>query len=120
MNPRRMYSQTGSAFLTSEQQEWLEMVNMLARLKPKERPKNVRGSFRRFCLTLAESKWFDYFMLTVIMINMGFLASAHYDQPESWTRVLGYSEYVFTVIFVCELFIKVIAMSFPLYFRNSW
>lgn len=33
----RLYSQTGSAFLTDEQQEWVEVVKIIARLRPIEK-----------------------------------------------------------------------------------
>lgn len=87
----RLFSQTGSAFLTSHQQEWLEMVNVLARIRPKEKPKDVRSKHRLQVLKLCESKYFEYFMLTMIVINMGFLSAVFYDQPKAWGHVSAHT-----------------------------
>lgn len=43
----RQQSQTGSAFLTNEQQEWAELSKMVFRLKPAEKSPIPAQKFRR-------------------------------------------------------------------------
>jgi hypothetical protein len=42
-----MQSQTGSAFLTDDQTEWVELSRLVFRLKPPEKSPVPKNSFRR-------------------------------------------------------------------------
>ena len=49
---------------------------------------------------------FRLFIIFIIIINTIFLASEHYGQPDWWTEVLKYGNYVFTILFTIEMVFK--------------
>ncbi|XP_067130873.1 sodium channel protein 1 brain-like [Centruroides vittatus] len=70
---------------------------------------------RRFCITFFTHRYFDYFVVTIILINCIFLALSHPIEE---------TEYVFLSIYTAEMIIKSIAKGFILdkftYLRNAW
>lgn len=65
---------------------------------------------------------FDNFILFVIIINSLFMAAYDYADREGkyeWNRISDNSEKIFTVIFIIEFLIKIVAMGFVVH-RNSY
>lgn len=59
---------------------------IIRRLKPPEKSHLPTSRLRRFCYQLVHHKYFDIFILTIILINVGFLAATWYGEPPSYTR----------------------------------
>ncbi|GAB6025910.1 hypothetical protein CHUAL_011882 [Chamberlinius hualienensis] len=84
------------------------------------------NSFRQLCVTLAEKKWFDYTVLVFIALNCITLAMERPNiPPDSTERLfLTSANYVFTVVFAVEMFVKVVAWGLwygpRTYFRSGW
>ena len=81
----------------------------------------------RLALTnVASAKWFEFVILFVILFSSVPLAmdSPSVDPTSRLREVLDMCDLVFTIIFTCELLVKVLAMGFILhpgsYMRNSW
>lgn len=66
-------------------------------------------SFRVSCGKFIKQKWFDNLVLTFIALNCITLAMERPNiPPDSKERVfLGTANYVFTVVFALEMFVKV-------------
>ena len=73
------------------------------------------NTFRRTCVTINQSPWFDYFITSCIIVNSALLASKLYDKnydpnfESKWNDLLEYFDLVFTFIFILECVIKVAA-----------
>ncbi|KAM9857400.1 voltage-dependent T-type calcium channel subunit alpha-1H-like [Aulostomus maculatus] len=85
-----------------------------------------QNRFRVWCQRIIGHKMFDHVILLFIFLNCITIALERPDiQPHSMERVfLSVSNYIFTVIFVCEMMIKVVAMGFyfgnGVYLQSSW
>uniref|UniRef100_A0A8C9WSZ3 Calcium voltage-gated channel subunit alpha1 H n=1 Tax=Scleropages formosus TaxID=113540 RepID=A0A8C9WSZ3_SCLFO len=84
------------------------------------------NQFRRACQRLISHRMFDHVVLLFIFLNCITIALERPDIPaHSTERVfLSVSNYVFTVIFVAEMAVKVVALGFCAgkgsYLRSSW
>ncbi|XP_072762114.1 sodium channel protein 60E isoform X2 [Anoplolepis gracilipes] len=70
---------------------------------------------RRFCIFLSTNQYFDYVVMTTILLNCVFLAM---------TETVEEAEYIFLAIYTGEMLVKSIAKGFILnkytYLRNPW
>ena len=91
----------------------------------------VNNPLRQLCVRLMLSNLFDRFVLTTITVNSLLLAIEDYGDeglftgsPNLTNRLVQQSEYVFAVIFLLEMVVKVTAMGMVLhsnaYLRDSW
>uniref|UniRef100_A0A8C6PPV4 Ion transport domain-containing protein n=1 Tax=Nothobranchius furzeri TaxID=105023 RepID=A0A8C6PPV4_NOTFU len=84
------------------------------------------NEFRLWCQKVISHKLFDYIVLLFIFLNCITIALERPDiHPRSMERVfLSVSNYIFTVIFVGEMMIKVVAMGLyfgeGVYLQSSW
>ena len=69
------------------------------------------------------NKWFDYFILLVIVANCVTLSLESTD-PDVENKYIEYADYIFLGIFTCEMILKIIAMGFVMqpysYLRDGW
>lgn len=116
----RLLSQTGSAFLTSDQQEWVEVVKIVSRMKPIEKVQDAkkRRDLKSYCIAIADSKHFNRLMSVIVGINILFMCLIWHGQPDAWSHGEKVSEFIFTGIFVIEALIKNIAFGPRLYFKQ--
>lgn len=72
---------------------------------------------RAFCIKVTTNKWFNWFILFVIIVNAAFLAANDplKGKKEGFNVVNFYADYVFLVIFVAEAALKIIALGFVLH-----
>ena len=73
-----------------------------------------RGSLFDFIQT----KYFEFFIMSVIMLNMVTMMIQHYKQSTEISLALEYLNYVFTGIFTFEAVIRLIAMRLE-YFKSG-
>src|SRR4051794_10906845 len=84
------------------------------------------NGFRQKCLWLTQQKWFDHAILAIIGLNcITYVMERPAIHPDSIERkIILYSNYVFTVIFACEMFIKIIAYGLVIgptaYLKSGW
>ncbi|XP_066157194.1 sodium channel protein 60E isoform X3 [Euwallacea fornicatus] len=73
------------------------------------------NSLRKICIYLSTNQYFDYLVMTTILLNCVFLAMA---------ETIEEAEYIFLGIYTLEMIIKAIAKGFILnkytYLRNPW
>ena len=61
---------------------------------------------------------FQWFNLLVILANTGVMAAVSYPMDPDWDAVDNYLNYAFTVYFVLELFVKVVALGPKRYIKD--
>ncbi|XP_038117628.1 voltage-dependent T-type calcium channel subunit alpha-1G isoform X4 [Culex quinquefasciatus] len=87
-------------------------------------PKNNR--FRQVCVWFVEQKWFDNVILLFIALNCITLAMERPNIPPNCNEryFLATANYVFTVVFAIEMFVKVVATGMfygpDAYFTSGW
>ncbi|KAI5708839.1 hypothetical protein M8J76_004141 [Diaphorina citri] len=73
------------------------------------------GYLRRTCIFISTNQYFDYMVMTTILLNCVFLAK---------TESVEEAEYIFLAIYTAEMIIKIVAKGFFInkytYLRNPW
>ncbi|KAM9305191.1 voltage-dependent T-type calcium channel subunit alpha-1H [Gastrophryne carolinensis] len=75
---------------------------------------------RRYIHTLCTSHYLDLFITFIIGINVITMSMEHYNQPKSLDDALKYCNYIFTVVFVFEALLKLVAFGFRRFFKDRW
>lgn len=85
---------------------------------------------RKICVRVIVNTWFERFILICITANSLCLASKEYNinydvtYESKWNKVLDYLDIFFSVVFLIECILKVIAMGFirhkKAYLRDTW
>ena len=69
--------------------------------------------------SISESKAFDWFILSCIILNAIVMSMMHLGISKDFENVLTYSNYFFTAIFFVEMIIRLFAYG-KNYFRDAW
>ncbi|XP_058851928.1 voltage-dependent T-type calcium channel subunit alpha-1H-like isoform X2 [Acipenser ruthenus] len=98
----------------------------LRRLEKKRRKAQRRPYYanyspaRLYIHTLCTSHYLDLFITFIIGINVVTMSMEHYHQPKSLDEALKYCNYVFTIVFVFEAILKLVAFGFRRFFKDRW
>ncbi|XP_070712582.1 voltage-dependent T-type calcium channel subunit alpha-1H-like [Pempheris klunzingeri] len=75
---------------------------------------------RRSIHTVCTSHYLDLFITIIIFTNLLTMSMEHYNQPQYLEEILKYCNYVFTVVFVIEAILKLIAFGLRRFFKERW
>ncbi|KAL4676561.1 hypothetical protein H8959_010706 [Pygathrix nigripes] len=75
---------------------------------------------RRSIHSLCTSHYLDLFITFIICVNVITMSMEHYNQPKSLDEALKYCNYVFTIVFVFEAALKLVAFGFRRFFKDRW
>nr|XP_019611801.1 PREDICTED: voltage-dependent T-type calcium channel subunit alpha-1H isoform X1 [Rhinolophus sinicus] len=75
---------------------------------------------RRSIHSLCTSHYLDLFITFIIGVNVITMSMEHYNQPKSLDEALKYCNYVFTIVFVFEAVLKLVAFGFRRFFKDRW
>uniref|UniRef100_A0A1A8CTJ1 Calcium channel, voltage-dependent, T type, alpha 1I subunit n=1 Tax=Nothobranchius kadleci TaxID=1051664 RepID=A0A1A8CTJ1_NOTKA len=75
---------------------------------------------RRSIHTLCTSNYLDLFITIIIFTNLLTMSMEHYNQPQYLEEILKYCNYVFTLVFVIEAILKLIAFGLRRFFKERW
>uniref|UniRef100_A0A8D2ZLD0 Ion transport domain-containing protein n=1 Tax=Scophthalmus maximus TaxID=52904 RepID=A0A8D2ZLD0_SCOMX len=75
---------------------------------------------RRSIHTVCTSHYMDLFITIIIFTNLLTMSMEHYNQPQYLNEILKYCNYVFTVVFVIEAILKLIAFGLRRFFKERW
>ncbi|NWY67470.1 CAC1H protein, partial [Erithacus rubecula] len=98
----------------------------LRRLEKKRRKAQRRPYYadyspaRRYIHSLCTSHYLDLFITFIIGVNVITMSMEHYNQPKSLDEALKYCNYVFTIVFVLEALLKLVAFGFRRFFKDRW
>ncbi|KAG9509584.1 Voltage-dependent calcium channel type A subunit alpha-1, partial [Fragariocoptes setiger] len=75
----------------------------------------------RFAMRRAiKSQAFYWIIIVLVFLNTSCVAVEHYGQPDWLSNFLFYAEYVFLVLFIFEMLIKMYALGVRQYFESSF
>ncbi|MEQ2220436.1 hypothetical protein ILYODFUR_005445, partial [Ilyodon furcidens] len=75
---------------------------------------------RRSIHTVCTSHYLDLFITIIIFTNLLTMSMEHYNQPQYLEEILKYCNYVFTLVFVIEAILKLIAFGLRRFFKERW
>ncbi|XP_062956905.1 voltage-dependent T-type calcium channel subunit alpha-1H isoform X2 [Cynocephalus volans] len=75
---------------------------------------------RRSIHSLCTSHYLDLFITFIIGVNVITMSMEHYNQPKSLDEALKYCNYVFTIVFIFEAALKLVAFGFRRFFKDRW
>ncbi|KAI5090253.1 voltage-dependent T-type calcium channel subunit alpha-1H-like [Silurus meridionalis] len=75
---------------------------------------------RLYIHTLCTNHYLDLFITIIIGINVLTMSMEHYNQPKYLEESLKYCNYVFTLVFVIESVLKLVAFGFRRFFKDRW
>jgi hypothetical protein len=106
--------ETGYAFMTPAQREWVDL-NRFLMVRPYERPHElgapVHSPVRLAAFTLVKSAAFERIINVVIMLNSMVMTLEHYGESETWSQVLGALDVAFGAVYVSECLLKVFGLG---------
>ncbi|XP_069384943.1 sodium channel protein type 4 subunit alpha B-like isoform X2 [Paralichthys olivaceus] len=84
--------------------------------------RRVWSNFRRVCFSIAQHKYFDAFIIFIILLSSAALVleDIHLQQRKLVQMLLDKADQVFTFIFLLEMLLKWIALGFRKYFTSVW
>jgi hypothetical protein len=121
----RNYSeQTGVAFLTAEQRSWLELRKLLRQVSPSKRPSpnEKRVTWREWCYRRAVTKngrW-QRSITALLVIHLILLMLEYYPEPWGWSRARDYAFLAFTLVYIANIIIRIIGLSWLRFRRSAW
>ncbi|XP_077595329.1 voltage-dependent T-type calcium channel subunit alpha-1G isoform X3 [Stigmatopora nigra] len=69
---------------------------------------------------MCTSHYLDLFITIVIGLNVITMSMEHYQQPKELDEALKICNYIFTLIFVLESVLKLVAFGFRRFFKDKW
>lgn len=83
----RLLAQTGSVFMSEQQQQWVEMAKMTFRTRAREIPPHQKTPLRKWARRLSMNKRFEIAVLSVVVANVVIMALNTYGQSRAKTRI---------------------------------
>lgn len=107
-------------FMLSEHQKaWLKTVKLCVACKPVRKQRLTKNFLRNIFIRIVANPFFDYFIMTCIIVNTAILATKFYNQPPILDPIFDYLNIVFAAIFTIEAVMKLIALKHH-YFKDGW
>ncbi|TRY59084.1 hypothetical protein DNTS_008394 [Danionella cerebrum] len=75
---------------------------------------------RLYIHTLCTNHYLDLFITGIIGINVVTMSIEHFNQPQYLEEALKYCNYVFTVVFIIEALLKLVAFGVRRFFKDRW
>eukprot|EP00762_Andalucia_godoyi_P001647 ANDGO_07082.mRNA.1 Sodium channel protein 60E len=113
-------SEFEGVFMTASQKEWIDVQRQIVRESPLVKAVMPATHPRKAVFIVATSPVFDFFMITIICLNVIIMTTQYEGQPEEMTLFIYWSNVAFTVCFVIEAILKIVALSVRMYFRDGW
>lgn len=108
-------------FLTEEQAKWLDIQKMIVNARPDFKVnRRPNTSFQKFLFVVITSKSFDAFITTIILINFLILALYFDGSSLAYKEVLEIFHMIIILIFLSELFLKLITYGPIGYLYGQW
>ncbi|OBT73282.1 hypothetical protein VF21_08442 [Pseudogymnoascus sp. 05NY08] len=120
---RTYTEQTGVAFLTAEQRSWMELRKLLRQVAPSKRPSTKsKPKWKDWCYKKAVQKhglWSRTVTITLVL-HLILLMIEYYPEPYWWTRTRDAVFLFFTVIYMANIVIRIVGLTWPRFRRSSW
>ncbi|KAJ5283996.1 hypothetical protein N7505_001976 [Penicillium chrysogenum] len=120
---RNYTEQTGVAYLTAEQRSWLELRKLLRQISPSKRSFDDKSqTLRLWCYRISVKKhgrW-AWFVTCVLVVHLLLLVVEYYPEPPWWEMVRSIIFLIFTLVYVANVFIRLIGLGWHRFSRSSW
>jgi len=121
---RNYTEQTGVAYLTTDQRSWLELRKLLRQVSPSKRPTSSkkRETWEEWCYRRAVRKtgrW-QRFITGVLICHLILLCLDFYPEPFWWDRLKDYIFLAFIALYIVNIFIRVIGLTWQRFRKSSW
>ena len=121
---RNYTEQTGVAFLTTEQRSWLELRKLLRQVSPSKRPSSSkkRETWKEWCYRRAITKsgrW-QRSITVILILHLVLLCLEFYPSPTWWDYTRDSVFFVFTLIYMSNLAIRIIGLTWTRFRKSSW
>jgi len=117
----KVYTDARMTILTEDQERWVKIQKFIIREKFEyglyRIPKN---NFRKFLLRVVKSRTFDISMISCVFGNMVILAMTYDDDPPFYELILQDLNLCFTICFIVEFCVKIVALGASGYFFIGW
>lgn len=112
-------SKEGATLATPEQKDWIRLTDVVLNARPIHRPRPPRSQWRRRAFKIAQSGWFEPFIMGCILCNAAVMAAGFFGMPATWAAILDAMNAFFTIIFTFEAALKLSAFGRS-YWYSSW
>lgn len=120
---RNYTEQTGVAYLTADQRSWLELRKLLRQISPsKTSYDESKKRWKKWCHKRAiekRGKW--YVGITVVLVaHLILLLLEYYGEPQWWTDTRDGLFFVFTLIYMANVGVRIVGLGWPRFRKSSW
>ncbi|XP_057317031.1 sodium channel protein 60E-like isoform X2 [Hydractinia symbiolongicarpus] len=113
---KQQYEDGVGIFLTPGQRNWINTLKAASLKKPSRRLTRPKAKWRAALFDFIHTKYFEFFIMSVILLNMLTMMIQHDRQSDEVTLALEYLNYLFTGIFTIEAVVRLTAMRLE-YFK---
>ena len=107
-------------FLTPQQRKWVAVQRLVLATKPDLTVVEPRRRWMKFFFRVITSNYFEYTIMTTIVLNIVTMAINYDDSSIEYNNVLVYLNYFFTAIFAIEMILKHLGLGFKKYWSSNW
>ena len=113
-SPEKIY------FISDQQQKWIQYQQILVKIKPLRQALSPSNKIRLYIHKIVNSSYFDAFLVFCIFSNIVILSLNYEGSSTYYDTTLENINYLFTLIFIIEFILKIIALGPKLYLDSSW
>ncbi|KYM97213.1 Sodium channel protein para [Cyphomyrmex costatus] len=106
-------------FMTEDQKKYYNAMKKMGNKKPLKAIPRPRWRPQAIVFEIVTDKKFDMIIMLFIGLNMLTMTMDHYQQSETFGKVLDYLNMIFIVIFTSECLMKIFALRYH-YFKEPW
>lgn len=111
---------SGCAYMTEAQREWVETRKLLLRMRPVTIAKPPCNPIRLAFYRVVTHRLFEALIIGAILLNVCFMALVMYPTPDTVDDIQSATNLVFTIVFILEAALKLIAYFPRRYFSTPW
>lgn len=108
---------------TIEHQNWKAIQKMICDQRCEHsimnKPDGSVHPKRLYYWKIVTAEWFDLMIMGIIVLNIIQMGMMFENEPPLYTQLIDYSNYVFSLIFTIEAYLKLRAFSYR-YFETTW
>ncbi|XP_018330937.1 sodium channel protein para isoform X3 [Agrilus planipennis] len=106
-------------FMTEDQKKYYNAMKKMGSKKPMKAIPRPQWKPQAIVFEIVTNKKFDMIIMLFIGLNMLTMTMDHYQQKETFTKILDYLNMIFIVIFTTECLMKIFALRYH-YFTEPW
>ena len=116
----RQNEEKKTRYLTDEQKQWVQMLQLLILQKPDDSKVPPTNNFQKKIFNLISSTAFELFITACILLNIVSMGMAYEGMSPGYETALKYVNYFFSAVFFIEAVLKHIGLGFTRYWNNGW